>query len=94
MCSLRKKTPHSLTHTHARNHQHTTKKTPTKAGHAGYEIAPFVPSLAGAVAALSRFAAQQAMAVAEVDINPLLVLPEGQGAVALDALIIPLEQMP
>jgi acyl-CoA synthetase (NDP forming) len=49
---------------------------------------------ARAVAALSRFAAQQAATVAEVDINPLLVLPEGQGAVALDALIIPVESQP
>ena len=53
VCSLRKKTPHSLTHTHARNHQHTTKKTPTKAGHAGYEIAPFIPTLEGAAALLA-----------------------------------------
>jgi len=49
---------------------------------------------ARAVAALSRFAAQQAATVAEVDINPLLVLPEGQGAVALDALIIPVQHAP
>jgi succinyl-CoA synthetase beta subunit len=27
--------------------------------------------------------------VRELDINPLVVLPEGQGAVALDALVVP-----
>ncbi|MFC7476148.1 acetate--CoA ligase family protein [Dankookia sp. GCM10030260] len=53
-----------------------------------------IAAAARAVAALSRFAAQQAAAVAEVDINPLLVRAEGEGAVALDALIIPVEDRP
>ncbi len=44
---------------------------------------------ARAVAALSRFAAQHVATVAEVDINPLLLRAEGEGAVALDALIVP-----
>lgn len=44
---------------------------------------------AKAVAALSRFAAAHAESVAEIDINPLLLMPKGQGAVALDALLIP-----
>lgn len=44
---------------------------------------------ASAIAALSRFAAQHAADIAEIDINPLLLRPEGQGAVALDALILP-----
>ena len=44
---------------------------------------------AGAIAALSRFAAAHADEVAEIDINPLLLLPEGQGAMALDALLVP-----
>jgi acyl-CoA synthetase (NDP forming) len=48
-----------------------------------------VAAAARAVAALSRFAAQHADDVAEIDINPLLVRPAGQGAVALDALIVP-----
>lgn len=47
---------------------------------------------AGAVVALSCFAARHAATVAEVDINPLLVRPAGQGAVALDALIVPAAQ--
>jgi acetate---CoA ligase (ADP-forming) len=44
---------------------------------------------AKAVAALSRFAAAHAESVSEVDINPLLLMPKGQGAVALDALLVP-----
>jgi acyl-CoA synthetase (NDP forming) len=48
-----------------------------------------LPAAARAIAALSRFAAQHAEEVAEIDINPMLLLPEGQGAVALDALIVP-----
>ncbi len=44
---------------------------------------------ASAIAALSRFAAQHAADIAEIDINPLLVRPVGEGAVALDALMVP-----
>jgi len=43
---------------------------------------------AAAIAAMSRFAAQHAEQVTEIDINPLLVRPAGEGAVALDALIV------
>ena len=46
-------------------------------------------ALCEAIAALSRFAVRHAPDVAEIDINPLLVRPEGQGAVALDALLVP-----
>ena len=45
-------------------------------------------ALAGAVAALSRFAAAHADVIESVDVNPLAVLPEGEGALALDALIV------
>ena len=48
-----------------------------------------LPALAAAIAALSRFAVRHAAEVAEVDINPLLVRAEGEGAVALDALLVP-----
>jgi len=48
-----------------------------------------VAAAARAVAALSQFAARHADAVAEIDINPLVVLDQGQGAFALDALLIP-----
>ena len=42
-----------------------------------------------AIVALSNFAAVHRGAIAAIDINPLLVRPQGEGAVALDALIIP-----
>lgn len=48
-----------------------------------------VQAAARAVAALSRFAARHADSVAEIDINPLVVLDAGQGAFALDALLVP-----
>jgi acyl-CoA synthetase (NDP forming) len=44
-----------------------------------------VPALARALAALSRFGMQPRVLSAEV--NPLMVLPEGQGALAADAVI-------
>ncbi len=47
-----------------------------------------VVALAGAVAALSRFFAAHADMVESVDANPFVALPEGEGGVALDALII------
>lgn len=48
-----------------------------------------VAAAARAVAALSQFAAQHADVVAEIDINPLVVMDQGQGAFALDALLVP-----
>lgn len=51
-----------------------------------------VQAAAKAVAALSRFAARHAQDVSEIDINPLMVLEQGRGAHALDALLVPEEQ--
>jgi acetate---CoA ligase (ADP-forming) len=48
-----------------------------------------IAALGSALAALSRFAAAQGPALKSLDINPFLVLPEGQGALALDAVVIP-----
>jgi hypothetical protein len=48
-----------------------------------------VAAAAQAIVALSCFAAAHAGRVASVDINPLLVRKAGEGAVALDALIVP-----
>ena len=47
-------------------------------------------ALTRALSALSRFAATNRDTIAEIDINPFVVMPQGQGAFALDALIIPM----
>jgi len=46
-----------------------------------------VPALAGALSALSAFAVAAGPRLAGVDVNPLLVLPAGQGCYAADAVI-------
>jgi acyl-CoA synthetase (NDP forming) len=48
-----------------------------------------VPALARALAQLSVFAHANADALETLDVNPFIVLPEGQGALAVDALIVP-----
>jgi acyl-CoA synthetase (NDP forming) len=48
-----------------------------------------VSALADALSRLSVFAAENADRIDSIDINPFIVLPEGQGAVAVDALIAP-----
>ena len=44
-------------------------------------------ALVEAIARLAAFAAAQGDALESIDINPFIVLPRGQGAVAVDALI-------
>ncbi|MDP5183903.1 acetate--CoA ligase family protein [Blastococcus sp. BMG 814] len=46
-----------------------------------------VPALADALSKLSFFAADNPDVLDSIDINPFIVLPEGQGAVAVDALV-------
>jgi hypothetical protein len=46
-----------------------------------------VKALAESLAALSRFAVAAGPRLASVDVNPMLVLPAGQGAFAADAVI-------
>ncbi|HEX3536009.1 MAG TPA: acetate--CoA ligase family protein, partial [Stellaceae bacterium] len=46
------------------------------------------PALAELMAALSRFAADHADAVAEIDLNPVIVHAEGEGLTVVDALIV------
>jgi acyl-CoA synthetase (NDP forming) len=46
-------------------------------------------ALARALAQLSRFAAAQGASLKSLDINPFLVLPDGKGALALDAVVLP-----
>jgi acetate---CoA ligase (ADP-forming) len=48
-----------------------------------------IDALAAALARLSAVAAAHADAIETIDVNPFLVRPKGQGAVALDALVIP-----
>ncbi|HXW24175.1 MAG TPA: acetate--CoA ligase family protein [Xanthobacteraceae bacterium] len=48
-----------------------------------------IDALAAALARLSVIAAAQAGAIESIDVNPFLVRAKGQGAVALDALVIP-----
>jgi len=48
-----------------------------------------IEALARTLAAVSVFGAAHAQDIESIDINPLRVLPEGRGVVALDALIVP-----
>jgi acetate---CoA ligase (ADP-forming) len=48
-----------------------------------------IDALAAALARLSVLAAAQADAIETIDVNPFLVRAKGQGAVAVDALVIP-----
>jgi acetate---CoA ligase (ADP-forming) len=45
-------------------------------------------ALAQLMSALSRFAADHAEHIAEIDLNPVIVHPEGQGLTVVDALIV------
>lgn len=49
-----------------------------------------IAAAAQALVRLSEFACRHAGDVAEIDLNPVLVRPAGQGVAALDALIVPL----
>lgn len=46
-----------------------------------------LPALAKAVVAISRLAAHNADRLQTLEVNPLYVLPEGQGVIALDAVV-------
>lgn len=48
-----------------------------------------VAAAARTVARLSEFACRHVAQVAEIDMNPILVRPEGQGVLVLDALMVP-----
>jgi acetate---CoA ligase (ADP-forming) len=45
-------------------------------------------ALARAVSALSQLATRPEQRIAEAEVNPLMILPEGQGVLAVDALIL------
>ena len=48
-----------------------------------------VAAAARTVARLSEFACRHASDIAEIDLNPIMVKPEGEGVVVLDALMVP-----
>jgi acyl-CoA synthetase (NDP forming) len=48
-----------------------------------------IAGLIAALESLADFAVQAGEDLAEVDLNPIVVLPEGHGCVAVDALIVP-----
>jgi acyl-CoA synthetase (NDP forming) len=56
----------------------------------GYRGLPLgdTEALAQAVVSLSQLADESAAQISEAEINPLLVLPEGSGVVAVDGLVI------
>ncbi|MCY1370548.1 Protein lysine acetyltransferase Pka [compost metagenome] len=45
-------------------------------------------ALAKAVSALSQVAVKPELRIAEAEVNPLMVLPEGEGVLAVDALVL------
>ncbi|MDO9436307.1 acetate--CoA ligase family protein [Hydrogenophaga sp.] len=53
-----------------------------------------VVAAARTVARLSEFACRHAEDVAEIDMNPILVRPEGEGVLVLDALMVPTSRTP
>jgi acetyl-CoA synthetase len=62
------------------------KIAPLLQGFRGRPVADLNGAVA-AIVAIARFAEAQAERLEELDVNPLLVRPEGRGAVAADALI-------
>ena len=67
---------------------HEVKGFPLLDGARGAEPSD-VDALAEALSRLSVFADENADRIESIDINPFLVLPKGQGAFAVDALIVP-----
>jgi acetate---CoA ligase (ADP-forming) len=47
-----------------------------------------VPALVDAIMRMQRLALEVGDRIAEFDVNPLMVLPKGQGVVAVDALLV------
>ena len=58
---------------------------------AGYRGLPKadVPALADTLVRISHLAFWDKEEISSLDVNPLAVLPDGQGVVALDALVVP-----
>ena len=69
---------------------HMVSQTKAAALLNGYRGAPVcdMDALTDAIVALGTFATHDGDSIESVDINPFVVLPKGQGAFALDALIV------
>ena len=48
-------------------------------------------ALADALSRISVFAHENCDRIDSIDVNPFIVLPKGKGAIAVDALIVPLQ---
>jgi len=48
-----------------------------------------IGALGDALVALSQFAATHADQLHSIDLNPFIVMPQGQGVMALDCLVVP-----
>ncbi len=66
------------------------KSYPLLAGARGRPVAD-IEALAGALSRLSVFASEQGGGFGSIEINPLIVLPKGQGVIAVDALVTPVD---
>jgi acyl-CoA synthetase (NDP forming) len=57
----------------------------------GFRGAPLadVPALAGLIAQISQLATQLRSDVSDIEINPVLVHPQGEGVTVVDALVVP-----
>jgi acetyltransferase len=60
----------------------------------GFRGAPLadVPALAKLIAQVSQLAAQWSSEVSDIEINPVLVHPQGQGVTVVDALVVPVSR--
>ena len=67
------------------------KTAPLLQGFRGRPVADLDAAVAAALA-IARFAEAHADTLEELDVNPLIVRPQGKGAVAVDALIRMREQ--
>jgi len=65
---------------------HALKAWPLLAGFRG-KAAGDVEALVDAVLAIAAYAQANAHRLLELDVNPVLVMPEGQGVLAVDTLI-------
>jgi acetyltransferase len=48
-----------------------------------------IPALSQLIAQVSMLAARSSGEISEIEINPVLVHPEGQGVTIVDALVVP-----